>query len=174
MIESLVWLLVLLVIIIVFGTAAYASLRAAPWLPVRTKDFDRIMKAVEGHAGPFIELGVGDARIITQVAERFHISSIGYEISTIPYLAAKSRVIRVAKEHRPKILFKDFFNVSFADAKIIFCFLTPPAMKKLKEKFEKECTPGTRIISYSFSVPGWEPTVTDRNGTGIPLFIYDR
>lgn len=174
MIESIAWLLLLLVIIVVFGTAAYASFRAAPWLPVRTKDYERIMKAIEGHAGPFVELGVGDARIITQVADRFHISSIGYEISTIPYLAAKSRVARIPKEHRPKILFKDFFNVSLQDAKIIFCFLTPPAMKKLKEKFEKECAPGTRIISYTFAIPGWEAASVDRSGTGIPLFVYDR
>ena len=172
--EFLAWLLVLFLIIIFFGTAAYASFRAAPWLPVRTKDQMRISQTLRGRKGTFLELGAGDGRVLVRLARETGMTGIGFEISLIPFIAARIRILASGVKGKVKVQFKDFFDQDFSHADAIFCFLTPPAMKKLKVKFEREVRPGTRIVSYSFSVPDWTPTLVDRQGGGIPIFIYDR
>jgi hypothetical protein len=52
---------------------------------------------------------------------------------------------------------ENIFTVDLREANVIYCYLNDTMMKKLREKFEQECQPGTLIISYMFSVPGWQP-----------------
>ncbi len=171
---TLVLAFFLLLIVLVFGSAAVASISAAPWLPIRKKDHDRILKAFTKRSGNFVDLGAGDGRVLTLIASHTPLVCCGYEVSALPYIAAWIRLRFSSSGKHAQIIAKNFFTIPFGETKNFFCFLTPMAMKKLKEKFERECTPGTRIVSYSFSIPGWTPVSVDRSGTGIPLYTYDR
>lgn len=172
--ELVLVFLLFLAIIIFFGTAAVASFRAAPWLPMRSVDFDRVLKQCNGRTGQFAEFGAGDGRLLIQIAKHTELTGVGYEISMIPFCAAKIRLRTAKVVKKANVVFKDFYYADLRPVRTIFCFLTPPAMAKLKVKFEKEAQPGTRIISYSFSIPGWTPTHVDREGSGIPIWVYDR
>lgn len=172
--ELVTWLLLLCIIIVVFGTMAYASFRAAPWLPLRKKDHKRVLDHLNKTEGLFVDLGAGDARMLVDVCRHTKLHCIGYEISVLPYLAGKLRLFLQNTSSQAEMKFKDFFREDLSHVDIVYCFLTPPAMKKLKKKFEQELRPGTRVISYSFEISGWTPTHVDRNGTGIPVFVYDR
>lgn len=55
---------------------------------------------------------------------------------------------------------KDFFKEPLGDASMAVCYLYPGAMKKLKEKLEKEGNPKQIIITHTFSIPGWTPSKT--------------
>lgn len=172
--ETVVWLVLFLVAALIFGTAGYASFSAAPWLPLRTRDHKRVLKHLKNRVGTLLELGAGDARLMVQVARHTKLKSIGYEISLLPYLAGKFRLKMTQAYHSAELLFKDFFREDFSHADVVYCFLTPVAMEKLKPKLEKELKKGARVISYSFKIPGWTPTIEDREGDGIPVFVYDR
>jgi len=174
MTESLIWVALFIVAFAVFGTAAYASFSAAPWLPLRSRDHRRVLRHLKNRAGTLLELGAGDARLLVQVARKTKLKSIGYEISLIPFLVGKFR-LSVTKAYRSvEFHMKDFFYEDFTCADVVYCFLTPAAMEKLRPKFEKELKKGSRVISYSFKIPGWKPTIEDREENGIPVFVYDR
>ncbi|MFA6098697.1 MAG: hypothetical protein WCV50_02900 [Patescibacteria group bacterium] len=173
--EILIYIALLLGILFVFGTAAYAGWVAAPWLPVFKKDIQRILNLAGIQPGDVVyDLGSGDGRVIVAIANNSSAKIVvGYEISFIPYIWSKIRIRFLGLNQRVEIRGADFLSRDLSQATVIFCFLTPKAMKKLGPKFERELRPGTRIISYSFSMPNWQPVETDRPSTKhIPIYKY--
>ncbi|XOU94598.1 MAG: class I SAM-dependent methyltransferase [Candidatus Kerfeldbacteria bacterium] len=175
MINLLILFLLLIGILIIFGTAMYASFSAAPWLPVFKKDIKRIIRLANLKPGEVIyDLGSGDGRVLIGLANNSEASRvIGYEISFLFYVISYLRILFLGLSNKAEIIFGDFLRRDLSNADVIFFFLTPMAMKKLKPKFEKELKKGTRIISYSFSIPGWEKLKVDRpNESDMPIHIY--
>jgi len=175
MTESLLYLFLLLLILLVFGTAAYAGLLAAPWVPVWKKDIQRILKLANVRDNDLVyDLGSGDGRIVCAVANNSKAQVIGYEISVIPYYWSKIKILLLGLRHRVEIRYADFLKRDLSQATIIFCFLTPMAMVKLSSKFRRELKKGTKIISYSFSLPAWQPVKIDKpNKKDNPIFYYE-
>lgn len=165
---------ILVAVLLILGSAAYAGLLAAPWVPVFKRDIGRIIRLVALRDGEVaVDLGCGDGRIVVALANNSHASVVGYEISFVPYLWSKLRVLLHGLSRRVDIRFADFLSRDLGQANAIFCFLTPMAMKKLAPKFARELRPGTRIVSYSFRLPGWEPMAVDRpDERSIPIFTY--
>lgn len=151
----------ILALFIVIASAAWAGFHGAPWVPTWAKDFDRVRTlAALQETDVVYELGAGEGRLLKVFAATKAQTILGFELSFLPFLIAWVRLRRFAP--RVQVHCQDFFKADFRKASVIFCFLTPPAMRKLKEKFAAECRPGTRIISYAFSIPGWTPDVTDK------------
>jgi len=100
------------------------------------------------------DLGCGDGRVVVALANNSPAELIvGYEVSLIPYIWSRLRIIFLGLSKRIDVRYGDFLNRDLSSADVIFCFLTPMAMKRLQPKFEKELKKGTRIISYSFHIP---------------------
>lgn len=152
---------VVAILSILIASAAWAGFKAAPWVPTWGKDFERVVRLAGLTAGEVVyELGAGEGRLLLQFARTPVARVVGFEISLVPFAIAWLRV----RHLRPRVAvrFQDFFKTNFREADVIFCFLTPPAMRKLQPKFAAECRPGTRVISYAFSLPGWTPEVMDK------------
>ncbi len=176
MITLLFWVLVLLVTLLVLVTAGAASFRAAPWLPTRRRDVDRVLRLARIEPGELVvDLGCGDGRLTIAAAERFGARSVGIELSFLPFCVSWLRA-RLSKARRSiRIRFADFYTVPLKEADVVVCFLTPEAMKKLKTKFVQELKPGARIISYAFSIQGWPGGEKDKPTTkDIPVHIYQQ
>lgn len=153
--------IVVVILFILIASAAWAGFKAAPWVPTWGKDFARVLQLANLAAGEVAyELGAGEGRLLLQFAQTPAARIVGFEISLVPFAIAWARV----RHLRPRVTvrFQDFFKANFGEADVIFCFLTPPAMRKLQAKFAAECRPGTRIISYAFSIPGWVPERMDK------------
>lgn len=167
---------VITILSVLIASAAYAGFRAAPWVPTWGKDFDRVVRLADLQPGDVAyELGAGEGRLLLQFARTPASKVLGFEISLVPFAIAWLRVRRLRP--RVAILFKDFFRMPLGEANVIFCFLTPPAMRKLQPKFAAECKPGTRIISYAFSIPGWQPELMDKpkpNAMAIYRYVIGR
>jgi tRNA A58 N-methylase Trm61 len=158
--------------LVVIATAAYAGFRAAPWLPTRSRDLERILALAEIRPGSTVyEFGAGDGRLLKLFAKTQAGHVEGYEISLIPFIIGFLRTVKL----RPRVhmRYRDFLKVSATPASTIFCFLTPPAMQKLQAKFSAECKPGTRIISYAFPIPQWVPKqVSKPNAKDMSIYSY--
>ena len=164
------WIIIGVLVFFLLASAGWASFSAAPWVPTWARDFSRIRALAAVQPGDTIfELGAGEGRLLRVFTQTQARSIIGYEISFIPFVIAWLRMRRQAP--RVQVRCQDFFTAHFAGAQVIFCFLTPPAMRKLKVKFEAECKPGTRIISYAFTIPGWQPDCIDKP-TRSAMAIY--
>jgi len=151
------------VVLITLGTFAYGGFSAAPWVPLWKKDIRRMMRLAGVKAGEVVyDLGAGDARIITIASLEFGAKATGFEIATLPYFLGCIRIRLKGLEGKTKLRYANFFRQDLSSADVICAFLTPQAMLKLKPKLEKETKPGCRIVSYAFSIPGWQPTKIDK------------
>lgn len=103
------------------------------------------------------ELGSGWGGVAFLLASHFPNSQVvAYEISPLPWMVSKM-VQRLKKRPNLQLYKKDFFKESLESADLIYCYLCPKLMERLKPKLEKELKPDCRIISNTFSLPGWVP-----------------
>ena len=95
------------VIVFIFAlTFLYASWRAAPWLPMRAPDLERVMRLAGMKEGEiFYDLGAGDGRTLFATAE-LGASAEGFEISLLPYLITKVKILFGSGKNKTKIYFR--------------------------------------------------------------------
>jgi len=166
---SFVWL----ILSIIFGSMAYAGIRAAPYFSTRRKDKSRCLDAAGIKAGDKVyDLGCGNGWFVCQAAAR-GACAIGFELSLSAYAVALVRSWSVKGPGTVRIKFGDFWHADISDADVVFAYLTPRVMDKLRLKLERECRPGTRAVSYVFDIPGWQAKETVNNPGGFSLNIYD-
>jgi len=160
--------IVFFILIAFLATMAFAS--AAPWVPTRRKDMDRVLKLAAIAPGEvFYDLGCGDGRLVVE-ASRAGAKAIGLDISLMSYLMT---LIRIAAERsNAKVAFKNFFRQNLSNASIVYLFLTPSAMPKVKKKLEAELKKGARVISYAFSIPGLDLVTADKPPGRQSIYLY--
>jgi SAM-dependent methyltransferase len=160
----------------ILGTLALGGYLAAPWVPLWRRDVGRMLRLANVKPGELVyDLGAGDGRILMAAARDFQARAIGYEIAILPYLIGRSILWSRGLHKRAQLRYGNFFTESLADADVVTAFLSRHAMEKLRSKFEQELKPGSRVVTCVFSIPGWEPTITDKAGPKQPtVYVYQR
>lgn len=102
------------------------------------------------------ELGCGRARFLRIAEQTFPgLKLIGIEnLASLYYINWFRLKFSLSKI---KLWKKDFLALNLKDADLIYCYLNNETMKKLGDKFSKECREGTQIISRSFPIPQFIP-----------------
>lgn len=108
--------------------------------------------------GKIVELGFGWGTMAFALADKFPDHQVvAFETSFFPFLYAQLHQF-LAPRSNLSLCRQDFFAVPLADATLIYCYLYPLAMQKLKPKFEAELPSGCMVISHTFAIPNWQPT----------------
>jgi len=155
----------------VLGSFIYASFSAAPWVPMRKSDIKRFLELAEiKSAQKVYDLGCGDGRLVCAAAKS-GADAEGFEISAFPYLLAQAR--KFFTKCVFKIRFTDFWSINLGDADIVYFFLTPKILLKMKTKFEKELKKGTKVICYVWPIPGWNIVKTSQTENRPKMFLYE-
>lgn len=129
----------------------------SPWAPWwRTSR--RIARAMGklakiGKADVVYDLGSGDGSALITAASEFGAKGVGIEIDPLRVSISTARVKLEKLEGKIKILQKNFFDVPISDATVVFVYLVPKALHRLKPKFAAELRPGTRIVSFRYKIP---------------------
>lgn len=173
-IALIVLCLVLLFLIVLSISVVISIFLRVPYVPTP----QRIVHKMIALADPkdtdvVLDLGCGDGRLVHEVATSTKATCRGYELSVLPYLLACLHGF--FRGSHAQIVFKDFFGASFADATIIFTYLTPGVMKRLEEKLQAEVrTTPVRVISHGFGFPTIEADEVTRvtPERGLPYHIY--
>ena len=143
---------------------------AAPWVPTRRRDMERILALAQIRPGEiFYDLGCGDGRLVVEAARAGAIA-VGFDISLLPFLMARIRL--AAERSSAMVRFKNFFRQDLSKADIVYLFLTPTAMPKVRKKFARELKKGTRVISYAFTIPGLELVAADKRPGRQSVYLY--
>jgi predicted RNA methylase len=127
----------------------------SPWSPwwrtdkKRAKLMCQLAKVKKGDV--IYDLGSGDGQALLR-AGKLGANGVGIEID--PVRAIFSRVIfKVAGVNlKIKVLRKNFFDVDFSPATVVFAYLIPKTLNRLKPKFLKELKPGTRIVTFVYKI----------------------
>jgi hypothetical protein len=151
--------LILTIIACFFAASLIVGLFMAngvPFVSSPAYDLENICKAAELKSGENIyDLGCGKANLLTLANKKFGAKGVGYEIALWPYFWGLVRIKLLKAD--VKVILADFFKADLSKADVVFCYLFPEIMTKLEPKFKTELRPGSRVVSYSFSLPTIKP-----------------
>lgn len=124
-------------------------------MPASRKAREGILTLIPDPKAVIFELGSGWGHLACSLAHRFPAATIyAFEGSPVPWFVSLLAKWIFFKTNL-RIKRKNFYHLSLQEADGVVCYLYPGAMEKLKEKFKKELKPGSFVISYCFSIPGW-------------------
>lgn len=164
--------LVIIILLALMLPTLYAANIGAPWVATYKKALKPIFKMADLKQGQLIyDLGSGTGHILIKAAKDYQAKAVGFELSPPLYLFSKINIF-LNRAKNTHIYFKNFYKQDISQADIIFCFLSARAMCKLKNKFNQELKPGTKIISYIFEIPGWKARQIFTADSYGPVYLY--
>jgi SAM-dependent methyltransferase len=145
-------------------------LSGLPWIPTRP---ERIRRALAlSHTSPgesFYDLGSGDGRALVIAAREFGLKAVGVEISPIHCIVARINAIIHGISNQVVIKWASFYKVNLRTADVIFVYMTSREASRLRPHLENLLRPGTRVITISCEIEGWQPAIFDREAL---IYIY--
>lgn len=150
---------------------AYAGKIGAPYAPTRLrvvrKAFDQLKI---GSNDTLVDLGAGDGSIVKEAAKR-GARAVGYELSPIMWAVAAGRAWR---QKNAKIYWGNFYKKTLPNATILFAFLMPENMPRVRIFLEKQRLPhGKYFLSYMFPFKDVSPLTVIREEKCGPIYVYD-
>jgi tRNA G37 N-methylase Trm5 len=107
------------------------------------------------------DLGCGDGRIPVTAAKKFGCKAMGFDVDPKRIEESLDNVKKNKVEDLVKIEKKDIFTLDLSQPTVITLYLLPSLNVKLVPQLEK-CKDGTRIVSHSFDMEGYEPVKTEK------------
>lgn len=121
------------------------------------------------------DLGSGDGRIPIAAAHRYGARGVGVEIK--PSLVDRARKNAKLSGVQDQVTFRrqDLFEADFSEATVVTMYLFPEVNLKLRPMLFEQLEPGTRVVSHSFDMNGWEPdSTTTVNGDVLYLWTIPK
>lgn len=168
------WYWIFFVGFLFLASMAYAGMQGAPWVPTWKKDIDRITQLAQLKAGEsFVELGCGNARICRGVRKAHaDVDITGVELSLLQYLVGC--VQNIISGANIQMHLQNAFKHDLSQHDVVYMFLMPETYEKIQDKLEQELKPGARVITYTWPIPGWEPTQVNTSDDTPVLYLYER
>lgn len=166
--SNLYFILNIFFIILLIGFAFSPLFLGVPFLPTHKKQALKMLELAGLKPGmKVIDLGSGAGRLLFLAASQ-GATAVGYELN--PFLVWWTRlvILILGKQKQIKVYYKSIYDADIANADIILMFLYPPHMKKMTDKLQ-EVKQGARILSYTFSLPGWTPVVHEQG-----IYMYKK
>lgn len=147
--------MIILAFIITSATWGFYTTRV-PYIRSNRHDTLHLLSKVPMQPGSvFYDLGSGDGRVVFLAEKVYGVKSVGFETTVWAYLHA------VLKKYKTGSLAvfrrENFFEHSWSEANLVYCFLYPPLMGRVERKFLQDCRPGTILVSRDFALPNLEP-----------------
>lgn len=166
----------LIILAIFLLSGAVAGLSFAPWVPLWTKDLERVFRLANIQQGEvFYDLGCGNGKTVFYAAQKHGAVARGVELSLPLYVWC---IVRswMQPSLSVQFYFGNLFKTSVHDADVIYVFgLSRQLQDKLRPKLERELRSGARVISYSFPITVWTPSQIDKpTAKHIAIYLYER
>lgn len=164
-------LIFLLTLVLTATLLIFLFITKVPYVPSRKKIIDQVLNEFPLKNGELIyDLGCGDGRFLMAAEKKYQTIGKGFELAPLPYLLA------IIKKffHRSKNQFylKDFYQHSLSDAKFIYCYLYPKLIDKVYQKFIRETSPGSILISNTFPIKNVSPLKIINSTSTNKIYVY--
>jgi SAM-dependent methyltransferase len=127
------------------------------WAPTEDAVLGRMLEMAKVTAADTLyDLGSGDGKIPIAAAKRFGATAVGIEYDA--GLVRHARCLAAAEGVHARVTFVegDIFEADFGDATVVTLYLLPELNLRLRPTL-LAMKPGTRVVSYSFTMGDWEP-----------------
>ena len=157
---------------VLLGVAALAMFISVfvgvPFVPTHQKQARHMMKLAGIKPGMnVIDLGSGAGRLLF-LAARAGARTTGYELNPFLYWWTKIEARLKGLSSLVDMKCQSLYTADVSKADVVLAFLFPEPMKRLGPKLFSEMSPGSKIVSYAFSIPGHEPTIKEQG-----IFVYE-
>lgn len=179
---SIIFIILVLFYEVIFLVYVIVGIKnKVPFIPTPKPVLKEISKAMNlSKNGIVYDLGCGNGQILFYLSKNNpNIKYIGIENNPYPLILARLRLFFSGKEKNKniKIINNNFFKQDLREATHVFTYLSSDLMDKLLPKFEKELSPGTRLVSLSFYFENKKPIEKidlkrGKNKLGRELYIY--
>ena len=151
MIALLPAIILILAIIFIFSVT-WTNATGAPWVPSTRKTVESMLEMAEVTPDDVVyDLGCGDGRTVITAARSYGARAVGIEIDPLRYLWCQIAITVLGLRNQVQIIFGNFFDQDLSEATVVTCYLLQSTNPDLESKFHAELTPGTRIVSNTFS-----------------------
>lgn len=150
---------------------AYAGLIGAPYAPTRIAPVRKAFELISLDSDDtLVDLGVGDGKILIEAARR-GARAYGYELSPIFFIIS---FIRALRYKQVKIRYGNFYHKHFPDATVVFCFLMPDKMPRVRQWLKNQNLPQAKyILAYAFPFKDITPQSVIREPNAAPVYVYE-
>ncbi len=128
----------------------------SPWSPWwrTSKKIARIMcnLAKVNKEDLIYDLGSGEGTALITAAKEHGASGVGVEIDPFRYWFSRLAVMFYGLSHKIVFERENFFDVDISSATVVFMYLIPKTLARLKPKLIKELKPGTRVVSFAYKM----------------------
>lgn len=98
------------------------------------------------------DLGSGDSALLITAAKHFGARAVGIEIDPLRYFISRIMIMVNGVGKRVSVRRQNFFKSDIGDASVVFMYLIPKTLERLKPKLLKELKPGTRIVTFVYKI----------------------
>ena len=135
------------------------------WLGTPEAMVTAMLRAARTGPDDFVaDLGAGDGRIAIAAAKEFGARSMGIEYEPKMAALAQRNAERAGVAGRVTIVHGDIFKDDFSRASVVTLYLLPELNLQLRPQI-LAMKPGTRVVSYTFTMGEWEPDETIKGAT---------
>jgi len=106
------------------------------------------------------EPGPGDGRMLIAAAKKGAKKCVGVEFDPKKTAEAQENVKKAGLADKISIRQGDALKVDYGEANVILLYMGEQFNLALRPLFEKQCKPGTRIVSHRFLIGDWKPDKT--------------
>ncbi len=139
----------------------------ANWEPTPMKKVRRMLDMARVTKRDYVyDLGFGDGRILFAALERGARAG-GSEIEPVKWLAVK--IYAALKKAKLDLHLGNAYSADLSKATVIAMFMTPLVNKLIAEKLYG-LKKGTRIVSYHWPFPTWNPVRADAQ---MRIYVYE-
>ena len=150
--------------------------KLAPYVASPQHAVDRMLEIASIRSGETVyDLGAGDGRIVITAAQKYGAKAVGIEMSPKLVQNANDRIAKLGLQDKAKLVQGDLLQADLSPADVVVIFLQTTSNEELRPRLERYLKPGSRVVSYSFAVPGWKPNRVDRTDehSGHLIYLYE-
>jgi predicted RNA methylase len=96
------------------------------------------------------DLGSGEGIALITAAKEYGARGVGIEIDPFRVFISKVRIKLAGVSDKIEIRRDSFWNQDISQASVVFMYLIPKTLIKLRPKFLKELKPGTRVVTFVY------------------------
>lgn len=151
----------------------YSSIKGSPYVPTNKKEIGIILKNADLKSQQnFLELGCGDGRVSRLASNKYKVKALGIDVN--PFLIWYARFLsRIESSANTKFYRQNIFDSDLSEADVVYLFLMPKLIQKMRLKFEKELKKNAIVISHGFKIIGWQNSLIKKiDHSPFPTYFY--